>query len=145
MSKVKDLLNDFKYIPYKEGGKYSSLFDFNKVSSIIYLLKNKEYSAFHNNSKSDEHLYFIEGESLIIHAFIKSKYKKIVLNKNANEYIIKKGTYYALENENEKSYSILIRVYNKQLNIHDIIIPKRGELISLFPENKKVVLKFTKI
>lgn len=141
---IKSLITKkYSFKSHPDGGKYSFLFNFNKLSSIVYLLNKTEISVFHNNRDVDETWNLIEGGPIVIHLFIKGEYKKVILTGNNTEFKIFKGTYYAVENENINHYSITVRTFSSKINVENIIIPKRGDVLSLFPEYKKMITRLT--
>jgi len=141
--KKNDIINKYELIPHIEGGYYKKLFDFDKLSSIIYLLYKYDFSKFHKLVDCNETWHLIEGGPLIIHAFIKGEYKKIQLSEDNNEYKILKNTYFAVENFEKESFSLSICTVSPRFSWETFISPSRSEVVSLFPKYEALITKMT--
>ncbi|MBN2852061.1 MAG: cupin domain-containing protein [Clostridia bacterium] len=129
--------------PHCTGGKFKELFKFDSLSSIMYMLNKNEFTVFHKLKDNDEIWYLIEGCPIIIHTFIKGEYKKFILNEFNNEYRILKNTYFAVENMEKDSYSLSVCLIKPSMDWDKMIIPKRSEMLSLFPEQKELITRLT--
>jgi len=141
--KKEDIINKYELDPHIEGGFYKKLFNFDKLSSILYLLYKDDFSKFHKLCDCDETWYLIEGGPLIIHAFMKGEYKKIQLTSENNEYKIPKNTFFAVENLDKEKYSLSICIVSPKFTWETFISPSRSEVVSLFPKYEALITKMT--
>jgi len=119
-------------------------------TSIYFLLKSDEFSAFHR-IKQDEIWHFHDGASLTIYIIDENaEYFKLYLGKNLvkNEQpqqIVKAGWLFAAKVKGIDSFTLVGCTVAPGFNFDDFEIPERRELLDLFPQHQSVIMKFTKV
>lgn len=113
----------------------------NAASSIYYLLQKGEFSAFHR-IKSDEIWHFYAGSSLGIHVIDRGKLGKVILGNDKMQVVIKAGCWFAASAD--KGYALIGCTVSPGFDYADWEIAKRKELVSEYPQYKKIIEKYTR-
>lgn len=126
--------------------RYSSFRSFS--TSIYFLLKGEEFSAFHR-IKSDEVWHFYEGAPLIIYILIpdgKSIQVRLGRNPEKNEtlqFVIPKGAWFAAQPLEKNSYSLVGCTVAPGFDFDDFELGSREVLTRTFPKYEKLISQFT--
>ena len=118
-------------------------------TSIYYLLKSDEFSAFHR-IKQDEIWHFYEGSSLTIHIIDqRGTYKQIELGRDLSsgehfQATIDKGVLFAATVNQQGSFSLIGCTVAPGFEFEDFEAPNRSRLLELYPEHKVVITKLTR-
>lgn len=162
---AKQIIQKFNLVKHPEGGYFSEKFRSNEFiseglperfsckhvlyTSIYFLLKENDISAFHI-LKSDEIWHFYEGTTLLIHSINRQgKIETVRLGRNYSnnevyQHMIISGTYFCAEVEDKTSYSLVGCTVSPGFEYNDFILPKRNDLIKLYPQHKDIIIKFTR-
>lgn len=158
-------IKHLKLIKHPEGGYFREVYrskeiisandlperfsgDRNFSTTIFYLLRSGEFSAFHK-IKSDEIWHFYEGSQLILHVISpEGKYKKIILGRNANEgeklqYAIPYNHWLAAEVKNKKSFSLMGCTVSPGFDFIDFVLGSKKELLRFFPQHAEIISRLT--
>jgi uncharacterized protein len=166
-------LNNAKYwieklglIKHPEGGCYREIYKSEEIikkehlperfpgdrhfsTSIYFLLKSGEYSAFHR-IKSDETWHFYDGESLSIHMIdAKGNYSTVKLGLNfdsgeAPQFTVPHSTWFAAEVNKPDSFVLTGCTVSPGFHFDDFEMGIREKLIAMFPGQKEIIHKFTR-
>ena len=118
-------------------------------TSIYYLLKSDEFSAFHR-IKQDEIWHFYEGSSLTIHIIDQSgTYKQIKLGRYLDrgetlQATIFRGDLFAATVNQQDSFSLVGCTVAPGFEFEDFEAPDQSRLLELYPEHKAVIKKLTR-
>jgi predicted cupin superfamily sugar epimerase len=160
-----DWIKKLELVPHPEGGFFREFYRSDEIylhsalpkrytsdrsfcTSIYYLLKRNQYSAFHK-IKSDEIWHFYSGCNLIIHIIENNGiYRNVVLGSGNDQnsmpqFIIPKNTWFAAEAADKKGYSLVGCTVSPGFDFSDFKLGRREELISEFPMHSKLISKFT--
>ncbi|MCF8379438.1 MAG: cupin domain-containing protein [Bacteroidales bacterium] len=122
--------------------RYSSFRAFS--TSIYFLLRGSEYSAFHR-LKSDETWHFYEGTTLLIFIILPDgKMATIGLGRNPDkkevlQFTIPKGAWFAARTELKNSYSLLGCTVAPGFDFDDFEMGKKENLMRKFPQHKNLI------
>lgn len=120
------------------------------VTSIYYLLDGNDFSSFHKID-ADEIWHFYYGSSLTLFIInernsrltrkaLGNNYKK----KQSLEIVIESDNWLAAQVNNKLSYSLVGCTVIPGFEFEYYELGERDKLLSLFPEHKKIVEKFTR-
>jgi uncharacterized protein len=164
---VNQLIDTFKLEPHPEGGFFVQNFksklevkssDNNRYndenrsagSSIYYLLKGNDFSAWHSLS-SDEIWHFYKGSPVIIHVLnnqgIMNQYilGDPAANPKANfQVIIKAGDWFAAENLEKNSYSFVGCTVSPGFEFMDFKLGNGLELSTKYPQFAEILLTLSR-
>lgn len=160
---MQDIIQKYELQPHPEGGYYKETFrseqKFNLKdgkerflsTSIIYLLSKGEFSCFHK-ILGDELWYFHDGSDMEIH-ILDPKDKKYSIhfcgkNKDSQfQIIVKGGCWFAarpkIEN-NSPDFSVVGCMVTPGFDFNDFEMAKREDLLETFPNDKNIILEFTR-
>ena len=123
---------------YKSGRNFST--------SIYFLLEGKQISAFHL-LQSDELWHFYDGSTVILYSIDQKgnlSIEKLGREDDCNfQLTIKKGTWFAAEVENKKSFSLFACTVSPGFDFEDFKLGKRNELAEKFPEQELLIKRLT--
>ncbi len=137
-----DELISKKHLP----NRYSSFRAFS--TSIFFLLKSDEFSAFHR-LKSDEIWHFYDGSPLLLYMIdLNGKLTTIKAGRNPDnnevlQIIIPKGFWFAAEVTVNNSFSLVGCTVSPGFDFEDFELARREELITKFPRHKSLIEKLT--
>lgn len=134
--------------PHPEGGFYKRTFvsETNSFSSILFLLVNGNFSAFHQ-IKSDEQWNWYYGDEIIIHEIdTDGKYHKTILSdKKVNfQYVVKGGNWFASECNGTQGFALCGCTVIPAFRFEDFILGDRHKLITQFPQHKEIINRLTR-
>jgi len=162
IQKIQTIINTFQLEPHIEGGWYRRTFESDQLTgnsslagtrhittSIVYLLAQQEFSAFHKLQQY-ETWHFYSGDSLLIHWFDEHGILQSQILGNDYEkgefpqLTIKPNTYFAAELMEGSEYAFVGCSVSPGFHYDDFSIASRSELITLYPEHSKIITKLTK-
>jgi len=116
---------------------------------IYYLLDGNQFSAFHK-VKYDEIWHFYKGSSVSL--YILTDGDKLLniqlgndLNRNENiQYVIKGNTWFAAENNDKSSYSLIGCSVSPGFDFRDFKLGERSKLKKLFPCHEEIINRLTR-
>ena len=116
---------------------------------IYYLLDGNQFSAFHK-VKYDEIWHFYKGSSVSL--YILTDGGKLLnvqlgndLNRNENiQYVIKGNTWFAAENNDKSSYSLIGCSVSPGFDFRDFELGERNKLKKLFPCHEELINRLTR-
>ena len=116
---------------------------------IYYLLDGNQFSAFHK-VKYDEIWHFYKGSSVSL--YILTDGGKLLniqlgndLNRNENiQYVIKGNTWFAAENNDKSSYSLIGCSVSPGFDFRDFELGERSKLQKLFPCHEEIINRLTR-
>jgi predicted cupin superfamily sugar epimerase len=131
-----------KHLP----GRYSSFRSFS--TSIYFLLKSDEFSAFHR-LKSDEIWHFYDGSPLLLYV-IDPKGKLTTIKTGPNpgnnemlQVVIPKGFWFAAEVSVKDSFSLIGCTVSPGFDFEDFELAGREKLTAKFPQHKELIERLT--
>jgi predicted cupin superfamily sugar epimerase len=160
-----DIIRKLKLQSHPEGGYFKETYrsqgeianealgsDFggnrNYSTSIYFLLKSDQFSAFHR-IKQDEIWHFYEGSPIKIHMITKEgQYASVIVGRDmmANQvpqYVVKGGIWFAAEVLEEGSFSFVGCTVSPGFDFQDFEMPSRQGLVEMYPDLEEVIKKFT--
>lgn len=150
--------------PHPEGGYYKETYRSDEViekqglperysskrsfsTSIYFLLRGNEFSAFHK-IESDETWHFYAGTSITIMMIDEQgNYSEKIIGNNLEEnnvleYTIKRHTWFASKVNDESSFSLLGCTVAPGFDFDDFILAEKALLIYQFPQHESVLNKY---
>ncbi len=137
-----------------EGGYFREIYtcsekinDRSIASSIYFLLKQGDFSAFHIIGQ-DEQWVHIDGGAMYIHMINKSgkySYVKVGTDYEKGEvpsFVVPANTYFA--SEPVEGYSLVVCNVFPSFSYEDFILVKREDFINQFSEHKELILRLTR-
>jgi predicted cupin superfamily sugar epimerase len=127
-------------------GRYSSFRPFS--TSIYFLLKSDQFSAFHR-LKSDEIWHFYTGSPLILCMLLQNGKSMTVnlgndpLKKELFQFAIPKGIWFAARPALKDSYSLLGCTVAPGFDVDDFELGSKAHLLRLFPQHKDLISEFS--
>ncbi|HPE56166.1 MAG TPA: cupin domain-containing protein [Bacteroidales bacterium] len=157
-------IQHLKLKKHPEGGYFKEVYRSNEVinikglpdrytsfrnisTSIYFLLKSDEFSAFHR-LKSDETWHFYLGSSLVLYIIDHSgKMRKLVLGNQPGDsnlqFTIPRGYWFAAKVESPGSYALMGCTVAPGFDFEDFELGKRSELITRYPQYKSLIDELT--
>ncbi len=123
--------------------------DRNESTAIYFLLTSEKFSAFHKINQ-DEAWHFYKGAPLKLHIISKEgNYSFIMIgndleNGEVPQYIVKGGDWFAAEVLQKDAYTLVGCTVAPGFDFADFVLPKREEMINLFPTHKEIITKLTR-
>jgi predicted cupin superfamily sugar epimerase len=120
------------------------------ATSIYFLLKSGEFSAFHR-IRQDEIWHFYDGCPLTIHMISENGvYSSAALGNKAKkgmhlQFCVPAGCYFGALPDEEYSYSLTGCTVAPGFEYDDFEMPERNTLISLFPQHTAIIEKLTRV
>ncbi len=166
IQEANDIINYLKLQPHPEGGYYRRVYEsahwitsqdkdrYNNAlrkagSSIYYLLKETEFSAWHR-IKSDEIWHYYKGSPIKIYSINEQGILITYLlgdpsiNENAIfQAAIPADTWFAAELIDQTSFSLIGCTVSPGFEFNDWEIGNRNVLIKKFPQHESIIRKFT--
>lgn len=157
------LINKYNLIKHPEGGFYKQSYRSNEVikkddlperfagdrvysTAIYYLLRGKDFSAFHR-IKSDELWHFYYGTTLNIYVINPQGNLEIIkLGKNIEEgeqfqAVVKAGCWFAARLNKAKGFCFVGCTVAPGFEFEDFELAKAKELIQHFPQHQSLLLQ----
>ena len=122
--------------------------DRNYSTCIYFLLTSEKFSAFHKINQ-DEIWHFYKGSTLKLHMISpKGDYSFVLIgndlkNHEQPQFAVPASYWFAAEVIKEHSYAFTGCTVAPGFDFHDFVLPKREELIQLFPQHKEIISKLT--
>lgn len=165
MANANTWIKKLKLLPHPEGGYYRELYRSKEIitkdalptrynasrnfaTSIYYLLKGKQFSAWHK-IKSDEIWHHYDGCAITIHTVRDNRiYQKLVLGKNVEngeipQVVIPYSVWFAAELNDKSSFSLIGCSVAPGFDFNDFELGVEDELIQQFPDHKDLIKKFS--
>lgn len=166
MSESTRIIEQLQLLPHPEGGWYREVYRSDEMlqpaslpdrystahcfsTSIYFLLKNDDFSAFHRIS-SDETWHFYKGSPVIIYCiFPDGSSSQVILGNNLDEgqvlqYTILRNCWFAARNQDENSFSLVGCTVSPGFDFSDFELGLQQNLISLFPHKRALILTLTR-
>jgi len=163
---LKDLISRLNLEPHPEGGYFRETYrssgqiplenladsysgNRNYATSIYFLLTSDDFSAFHRINQ-DEIWHFYDGSPIKLHiisndgAYSSQLIGIDVRNGQRPQFVVKGGSWFAAEVENENSYTLIGCTVSPGFSFDDFELASRNKLIKMFPEHKKVICSLTR-
>ncbi|VAW29563.1 FIG018171: hypothetical protein of Cupin superfamily [hydrothermal vent metagenome] len=165
MDRIKHIIKNLNLKPHPEGGYYRETYrsadeliaeclgsDYdgkrNYATGIYFLLTSDAFSAFHK-IKQDEMWHFYDGSPLELHILSETgKYFTQVLGCNFDagevpQIVIPGGNWFAATVVDTNSYTLTGCTVSPGFDFDDFELARMEELISRFPQHRKVITKLT--
>lgn len=160
------LIHQLALQPHPEGGFYKEVYRSqahvegaclpasftgkrNFCTSIYYLLKGDDYSAFHR-IKSDELWHFYQGGRLLIHVLHTSgSYQCLFLSGNFEsgtqfQCVVPAGAWFAAEPAPGSSFVLVGCTVSPGFDFRDFEMAKKETLVQLYPKQASVIERLTR-
>lgn len=165
MDKIKHIIKKLDLKPHPEGGYFRETYrsageiipecpgsDYygkrNFATGIYFLLTSDMFSAFHR-IKQDEMWHFYDGSPLELHILSETgKYSTQILGRDLNDgqipqMVIPGGNWFAATVADANSYTLTGCTVSPGFDFADFELARREEMISRFPQHRKVITKLT--
>tara|TARA_R110000787_G_scaffold29800_1_gene80604 strand:- start:8465 stop:8962 length:498 start_codon:yes stop_codon:yes gene_type:complete len=122
--------------------------DRNHSTCIYFMLTSEKFSAFHKINQ-DEIWHYYKGVPLKLHIISKEgNYSYVMIGNNFDineipQYVVKGGDWFAAEVLEKNSYTLVGCSVSPGFDFADFVLPKREELITLFPKHSEIITKLT--
>ena len=166
MDKIKHIIKKPDLKPHPEGGYFRETYrsageiipeclgsDYhgkrNFATGIYFLLTSDMFSAFHK-IKQDEMWHFYDGSPLELHILSETgKYSTQILGRDLNDgqipqMVIHGGNWFAATVINASDYTLTGCTVSPGFDFADFELARREEMISRFPQHRKVITKLTR-
>lgn len=117
---------------------------------IYFLLKAEEFSAFHKIHQ-DEIWHFYDGSPIRLHMITPSgEYSETIIGRDIEkgqvpQFAVPGESWFAAEVVNRNDYSLVGCTVSPGFDFNDFELPKREELLTLFPQHKEIIIKLTRV
>lgn len=165
MTPIEDLIDTLELQPHPEGGffkeTYRSTGKINKESlapeyngkrnystCIYFLMTSNNFSSFHKVNQ-DEIWHFYDGSPIRLHVISdKGAYSEYKIGRDfsrgeAPQLVVPGGYWFAAEVSENDSYSLVGCTVAPGFDFADFTLPSRDELISKYPQHKKLIGRLT--
>jgi predicted cupin superfamily sugar epimerase len=121
----------------------------NFCTSIYFLLKSSEFSAFHRINQ-DETWHFYEGSTITIHqispsgTYSKTTLGNDILNNQYPQYTVPANYWFGATVVKVNSYSLVGCTVAPGFDFEDFELAKRNKLQKKFPNHKNIIEKLTR-
>ncbi|MFN8281800.1 MAG: cupin domain-containing protein [Chitinophagales bacterium] len=150
MLSAQDIIKKYELEKHPEGGFYKRTFlqEEHKFSSILFLLTNDNFSAFHR-IQSDEQWNWYYGDAIVIHEIdLQGNYFQTILsNKKVHlnfQYIVKANHWFASECIGENGFAFCGCTVIPAFSFDHFELAQRETLINEFPQHQDLIHKFTR-
>lgn len=163
---AQQIIEKFNLTEHPEGGYFKETYRSNEIienkhlpsefigdrnysTSIYFLLTSDKFSAFHKINQ-DEIWHFYIGTTLKLHMISpKGEYSYILIGNNiANneipQFVVPAQYWFAAEVETKNSYAFTGCTVAPGFDFNDFVLPKREDLVSLFPQHSAIITKLTR-
>lgn len=160
-----ELIEKFQLIHHPEGGYFREVYRSNHIirkeslpgqydgdrnlgTSIYFLLRGKEFSAFHW-LKSDEIWHFYLGSSVVIHELdVMGQYHRTTVGQDIAhgeilQHTIKAGNHFAAELIDKKGFCLVGCNVFPGFHFDDFFLSEAEELYRKYPGHEGLIKKFT--
>ncbi len=140
----------YRSVGYIENKNLSSEFigDRNYATGIYFLLTSDSFSAFHKINQ-DEMWHFYLGTTLKLHMISpEGNYSYIligndILNNEVPQFVVPAQYWFAAEVVKNNSFAFTGCTVAPGFDFNDFVLPKREELIKLFPQHSEIISRLT--
>lgn len=149
MTSIKKIIEILNLREHPEGGFYRESYKSPYSTCIYFLLTSKEFSAFHR-LRNDEIWHFYEGSSTRLHFISKEGKHDIhiigndIKNGERPQVVVPGGTWFSAEVISQESHSLVGCTMSPGFSFKDFEIKGKGDLITLFPNNKDIIRRLTR-
>ncbi len=163
---AKEIITKFDLTEHPEGGYYKETYrsngliknnnlsehffgDRNYSTCIYFLLTSEKFSAFHKINQ-DEIWHFYSGTTLKLHMIsLDGNYSFVLigndlLNNEKPQFVVPAQYWFAAEIIKENSFAFTGCTVSPGFDFKDFVLPKREELIALFPKHSKIIKQLTR-
>ena len=153
--RINELIEQLALLSHPEGGYYKETYrsvetlegEQAMMTSILFLLTSENASNFHR-IQSDEHWYFHEGSSLIVHVIGESGHeqKQLGLDLSAGQspyHLVKKQDIFGSEVQETNSYSLVSCAVAPGFMFRDFELFTRQELLDQYPQHEEIICRLT--
>lgn len=122
----------------------------NYSTCIFFLLTSDTYSAFHKINQ-DEIWHFYAGSPLKLYIISdKGEYSEHFIGNDFSagqipQFVVPGGHWFAAKTTEPDNYSFVGCTVSPGFDFADFVLPKRNELIRLFPQHKEIITQFTRV
>ena len=115
---------------------------------IYFMLTSEKFSAFHKINQ-DEIWHYYKGAPLKLHIISSDgDYSFVMIGNDFDkgevpQYVVKGGDWFAAEVLEKNSYTLVGCTVSPGFDFADFVLPKREELIQLFPKHSKIMSQLT--
>jgi len=165
MTEIDKIIKKLQLKPHPEGGYFKEVYrskgfinkrslpsEFsgkrNYSTSIYFMLTSDDFSAFHRINQ-DEIWHFYKGSPIKLHLISdKGEYSNVIIGNNLEreetlQYIVFAKYWFAAEVINKNDYSLVGCTVSPGFDFNDFLLPKREQLVALFPKHKNIITKLT--
>ncbi len=162
---AQEIIKKFDLTEHPEGGFYKETYrsngviknvnlagvftgDRNYSTCIYFLLTSEKFSAFHKINQ-DEIWHFYQGTVLKLHMISpKGDYSFVLIgndleNNEQPQFIVPAGYWFAAEVLEDNAYAFTGCTVAPGFDFNDFVLPKRIELVQLFPQHTNIITKLT--
>lgn len=147
---IEDIIQKFELEPHPEGGFYKRTYaaDNNSFSSILFLLVQNNFSAFHK-IKSDEQWNWYYGDDIAIHEIdTEGNYQNTILSNKNNklhfQHVVKGGNWFASESCGEFGFALCGCTVIPAFHFDDFNMGKRDELLKQYAKHTAIIDRLTR-
>lgn len=167
MTEIDKIIKTLQLKPHPEGGYFREVYRskgfINKTSlpsefsgkrsystAIYFLLTSDSFSAFHRINQ-DEIWHFYKGSPIKLHVISdQGDYSSVIIGNNLEkqetlQYIVPAKYWFAAEVINKNDFSLVGCTVSPGFDFNDFELPKREQLIALFPQHKNIITKLTSL
>lgn len=145
-----EIIQRFELEAHPEGGFYKRTFaaDNLSYSSILFLLEEGNFSAFHRLT-ADEQWNWYYGDAIVIHEIDNdgNYHKTMLSNQESNfqfQYIVKAGHWFASECVGENGFALCGCTVIPAFSFEHFTLGNRSHLIEQFPQHESLIERLTK-
>ena len=166
MDIVQSLITNLQLEPHPEGGFFRETYrskeiidketlpsyfkgNRNYCTSIYYLLRSEDFSAFHKINQ-DEIWHFYMGSPIELYSISLDGTLKVVkigleiTNSEVPQYVVPKHNWFAAKVVKPESFSLVGCTVSPGFDFNDFILAKKDDLISKFPQHETLITNFTR-
>lgn len=146
--KAEEIINNLNLQPHPEGGYYRQVYGNDeagqkKVSTIYYMLRDDEFSAFHRLHEVVEIWYYHAGEPLDIYVISPDSTLKIHhLSANGEmQVVIEPECWFAAELPHKKGFSLVGCAVAPAFTFDRFELAKKEDLQQIYPQHSELIAK----
>ncbi|GAB4218449.1 MAG: cupin domain-containing protein [Synechococcales cyanobacterium] len=119
------------------------------VTSIYYLLKHPEFSAFHH-LQQEELWHFFDGDPLTVHLlYPDGRYEQVRLGRDyavgeTLQWVIPAGVIFAASVDCPGGYSLIGCTVSPGFEFADFAVPSRDQLLAIYPQHQAIIWQLTR-
>ena len=153
---IQEITNHLELQPHPEGGYYKETYRSDEscingtrsICTVIYFLLTSENCSKFHRIQSDEIWYFHAGSPLIVHTLNSQGYNQHFVGNNllageTPQLLVPKNTIFGSTVKDDNSYSLVSCSVSPGFEFNDFELFKKEELISLYPEQEKIITQLT--